>query len=277
MISVTLQFNDFAAAAHALMRIATPEQFATAVSALPSGLTPAQQLAVDAGRATATATPAGTVIEYHDRPDVGAPEAAPLPPVSTTLTPLADINAAAAFGGAVVQAAPLVAPPAMPAPPTPPAAPSAPTAVIAPTAVPGTVERDSTGLPWDARIHASTKTKVASGAWTAKRNVDPAFKAQVEADLRGLPAPAAAAPAVPVAPPTAPLAPAPAAMPQAPAARTFAQYMAEIGGMFSARPVDAHNAMTAALAPHGMQHVGQLAGKPELIDAVDAAFKAALG
>lgn len=248
MISVTLQFNDFAAAAHALMRIATPEQFATA------GLDSVHTLAVGAGRATATATTAGTVIEYHDRPDVGAP--------------VAGINAAAAFGGAVVQAAPLV--PA--APPTPPAAPSAPTVATAPTAVPGTVERDSTGLVWDPRIHASTKTKVASGAWTAKRNVDPAFKAQVEADLRGLPAPAAAAPAVPVAPPAAP--PAPVAPP---AARTFAQYMAEIGGMFSARPVDAHNAMTAALAPHGMQHVGQLAGKPELIDAVDAAFKAALG
>lgn len=246
MISVTLQFPDALAASHALARMAAPEQFATAVSALPAAPTP-------------------TVIAHADRPDVGAPEAAPLPP-----TPPAD-PAAAAFGGAVVQAAPLVAPP------TPPAAPIAPTAATAQTAVPGTVERDSTGLPWDARIHASTKTKVASGAWTAKRNVDPAFKAQVEADLRGLPAPAAAAPAVPVAPPTAPLAPAPVDMPQAPAARTFAQYMAEIGGMFSARPVDAHNAMTAALAPHGMQHVGQLAGKPELIDAVDAAFKAALG
>lgn len=254
MISVTLQFPDAAAASHALARMAAPEQFATLEQfATPEQFAPA---------------PALTVIAHADRPDVGAPVAPP--------APLPD-PAAAAFGGAVAQAAPLVAPPAMPAPPTPPAAPSAPTAVIAPTAVPGTVERDSTGLPWDARIHASTKTKVASGAWTAKRNVDPAFKAQVEADLRGLPAPAAAAPAVPVAPPAAPLAPAPVDMPQAPAARTFAQYMAEIGGMFSARPVDAHNAMTAALAPHGMQHVGQLAGKPELIDTVDAAFKAALG
>lgn len=254
MISVTLQFPDAVAASHALARMAAPEQFATLEQfATPEQFAPA---------------PALTVIAHADRPDVGAPVAPP--------APLPD-PAAAAFRGAVVQAAPLVAPPAMPAPPTPPAAPSAPTAVIAPTAVPGTVERDSTGLPWDARIHAGTKTKVASGAWTAKRNVDPAFKAQVEADLRGLPAPAAAAPAVPVAPPAAPLAPAPVAMPQAPAARTFAQYMAEIGGMFSARPVDAHNAMTAALAPHGMQHVGQLAGKPELIDAVDAAFKAALG
>lgn len=248
MISVTLQFPDAVAASHALARMAAPEQFAT-----PEQFAPA---------------PALTVIAHADRPDVGAPVAPP--------APLPD-PAAAAFGGAVAQAAPLLPSAAPPTPPTPPAAPSAPTAATAQTAVPGTVERDSTGLVWDPRIHASTKTKVASGAWTAKRNVDPAFKAQVEADLRGLPAPAAAAPAVPVAPPAAPLAPAPVDMPQAPAARTFAQYMAEIGGMFSARPVDAHNAMTAALAPHGMQHVGQLAGKPELIDAVDAAFKAALG
>lgn len=254
MISVTLQFPDAVAASHALARMAAPEQFATLEQfATPEQFAPA---------------PALTVIAHADRPDVGAPVAPP--------APLPD-PAAAAFGGAVAQAAPLLPSAAPPTPPTPPAAPSAPTAATAQTAVPGTVERDSTGLVWDPRIHASTKTKVASGAWTAKRNVDPVFKAQVEADLRGLPAPAAAAPAVPVAPPAAPLAPAPVDMPQAPAARTFAQYMAEIGGMFSARPVDAHNAMTAALAPHGMQHVGQLAGKPELIDAVDAAFKAALG
>lgn len=267
MISVTLQFPDALAASHALARMAAPEQFATAASAKVEPAAPA----ISFGQP-------GAVIAQEDRPDVGAPEAPPLPPLSTTPTPLADVNAAAAFGGAVVQAAPLVPvlPPAAPPAPMQPAS-IPPSAATAPTAVPGTVERDSTGLPWDARIHASTKTKVASGAWTAKRNVDPAFKAQVEADLRGLPAPAAAAPAVPVAPPAAPLAPAPVDMPQAPAARTFAQYMAEIGGMFSARPVDAHNAMTAALAPHGMQHVGQLAGKPELIDAVDAAFKAALG
>ena len=113
MISVTLQFPDAVAASHALARMAAPEQFAT----LEQFATP-EQFAT-AGLATATATPAGTVIEYHDRPDVGAPVAPPLPPLSTTPTPLADINAAAAFGGAVVQATPPV-PPA--APPTPPAA-----------------------------------------------------------------------------------------------------------------------------------------------------------
>lgn len=274
MISVTLQFNDFAAAAHALMRIATPEQFATA------GLDSVHTLAVGAGRATATATTAGTVIEYHDRPDVGAPVAPPLPPLSTTPTPLADINAAAAFGGAVVQAAPLV-PPA--APPTPPAAPIAPTAATAPTAVPGTVERDSAGLPWDARIHSSTKSRTQKGAgeWTAKRNVDPVFKAQVEADLRGLPAPAAAAP---VAPPVAPPAPTlPPVAPQAPAApgagpTTFAEMAAMIGAHFAGpNAALAQAACQNALAAQGLQHLGQLAGAPERIPAAWAEFTRLLG
>lgn len=248
MISVTLQFSDVAAAAHALARLATPEQFATA--------------ALETFTAPAT-------IAHIDRPDVGAPVAQPaLPP-----TPPAD-PVVAAFGGAVVQAAPLV--PAMPALPTPPVpAPSAPTAATVPTAVPGAVERDSTGIVWDGRIHASTKTKTKEGVWTAKRNVDEAFRAQVVADLRGVPAPAA--PVAPVAPPAALVAPQTPVAPQAPAAANFASYMAEIGAAFNNRPLDAMNAMTAALAPHGMQHVGQLAGKPELIPVIDVEFKRLLG
>lgn len=269
MLSITLQFTDLAAAAHALLRMSQPEQFATAVAPV------------------AEPAPAAT-IAHADRPDVGAPVAQPaLPPV-----PPAD-PVAAAFGGAVVQAAPLV--PATPPAVVPTAQPASTplSAATAPTAVPGTVERDSTGLPWDARIHASTKTKTKEGVWTAKRNVPDDLRAQVVADLRGLPAPAAAvapvtapaaplppaapaAPLPPAAPPAAPVA-APVAAPAAPQAKTFAEYMAEVGGAFSARPVDAHTAMAAALAPHGMQHVGQLAGKPELIPAVDAEFRRLLG
>ena len=65
-------------------------------------------------------------------------------------------------------------------------------------------------------------------------------------------------------------------MPAAPTAETFGAYMARIGGAFSARPVDAHNAMVAALAPYGLTGVGQLNAHGELIPAVDAAFQAAL-
>lgn len=271
MISVTLQFPDALAASHALARMAAPEQFATAASAKVEPAAPA----ISFGQP-------GAVIAQEDRPDVGAPEAPPLPPLSTTPTPLADVNAAAAFGGAVVQAAPLVPvlPPAAPPAPMQPAS-IPPSAATAPTAVPGTVERDSTGLPWDARIHASTKTKVASGAWTAKRNVDPAFKAQVEADLRGLPAPAAAAPvAPPVAPPAPTLPPVALQTPAAPGAgpTTFAEMAAMIGAHFAGpNAALAQAACQNALAAQGLQHLGQLAGAPERIPAAWAEFTRLLG
>lgn len=63
----------------------------------------------------------------------------------------------------------------------------------------GGVEIDKHGLPWDSRIHASTKRKNADGSWTAKRGVDDALVMAVEAELRSVmsaaPAPAAPAPA----------------------------------------------------------------------------------
>lgn len=73
--------------------------------------------------------------------------------------------------------------------------------------VPEGAELDSTGIPWDGRIHASTKTKTKPGAWTTKRNVDADLVVQVEAELRK----ALAAPAAPPPPTegTAPAAPPP--------------------------------------------------------------------
>ena len=276
-VSVTLQFSDVAAAAHALARLVPADLFGVAISALP-GTPPA---AVPTAGFLQTGE---TYIAHADRPDVGATvmlaPPANLPPLSTSPTPHqvvpvapAALDPAAVFGGAVAPAAPTA--PAL-APAAGPAI-SPPTVGTSPTVAPATGERDSTGLIWDARIHAGSKTRVASGAWTAKRNVDPAFKAQVEADLRGVAAPAAAAPAAPVAPvaPAAPTLIAPAA-PAAPTAETFASYMARVGGIYTARPVDSHNLMAQALAPHGLQHVGQLASRPDLIPAVDAAFKALL-
>ena len=76
------------------------------------------------------------------------------------------------------------------------------------------VELDSKGLPWDGRIHAESKGKIADGTWRNKRNLDAALKAQVEAELRQVmsaapipPAPGVApSPAQPVAPVTIPTA-----------------------------------------------------------------------
>jgi hypothetical protein len=53
---------------------------------------------------------------------------------------------------------------------------------------------DSTGLPWDARIHASTHTKTAEGKWTARRGRDQAQAAIIEAELRAQVAGAATTP-----------------------------------------------------------------------------------
>lgn len=60
---------------------------------------------------------------------------------------------------------------------------------LVPPAIQETVLRqvathDSNGLPWDERIHASSKALNADGTWRTKRGVDKALVAQVEAELR---------------------------------------------------------------------------------------------
>lgn len=126
---------------------------------------------------------------------------------------------------AEVFAAPL-APSTSPAPapstsaPLPPVA-TAPTTTTlggASSAAPAaSVELDSKGLPWDERIHASTKSKLASGEWKNKRGVPPeritAVEAELRASLGAAPAPLAPVAAAAPLPPVAPIAttPAPAA------------------------------------------------------------------
>ena len=65
---------------------------------------------------------------------------------------------------------------------------------------------DKRGLPWDARIHAGTKSINADGTWRNLKGVDKGLLAAVEAELTALMAMPATAPA-PTAP--APTAPAP--------------------------------------------------------------------
>ena len=110
-------------------------------------------------------------------------------------------EAAAAFG---VPPAPLaVSTPAIAAASTVAPPPPANTAPI--TTTPGVassaagassagVELDSKGLPWDGRIHAESKGKIADGTWRKKRQIDPALVAQVEAELRQVMGAPAAAP-----------------------------------------------------------------------------------
>jgi hypothetical protein len=74
--------------------------------------------------------------------------------------------------------------------PAPPTAEVVTTALVDTTeevVVPETTETpdvDVTGLPWDGRIHASTKTLKADKTWTAKRNVSADLVTSVTAELR---------------------------------------------------------------------------------------------
>lgn len=116
-------------------------------------------------------------------------------------------EAAAAFGGAAPLAVstPAIAAASTVAPPPPGnTAPITTTPGVASSAAgvsSAGVELDSKGLPWDGRIHAESKGKIADGTWRKKRNLDPALLAQVEAELRQV---MGAAPAAPLAQGVAP-------------------------------------------------------------------------
>lgn len=73
-----------------------------------------------------------------------------------------------------------------------------------------TVEIDKHGLPWDGRIHASTKAKNADGSWRTKRGLGDAVLAEVEAELKALMMiPSAGPQLVPTPPPPAAAVPPP--------------------------------------------------------------------
>ena len=153
---------------------------------------------------------------------------APAPlPLGATAAPFTAVAAPSLTAPADTTATTFAAVPNVPAPPALNTAPAAPIAAPQTGSPVGSVDLDKTGLPWDGHIHASTKRKNADGSWTAKRGVDPALVAQVEAELRQvmgaapaapIPAPQAATVTMPTAgvassavavpaPPTAPVAP----------------------------------------------------------------------
>lgn len=91
-------------------------------------------------------------------------------------------------------------PPAAPAsPPPPPAPPAAGTAPPAPQETTDGPELDAEGLPWDSRIHASTRTRNKDETWRLLRGVDQGLVDQVKAELK-----AAMSAPVPASPPAAP-------------------------------------------------------------------------
>jgi hypothetical protein len=170
-----------------------------------------------------------------------------------------------------------------------------PPASVAPPAAPPTANRaevDSEGLPWDGRIHASTKGKTQGGVWKARKNVADATRTEVVAELRqlmGLPGPAApiaitapvvpsfvpaAAPAVPPAlsvpgvppVPTAPSAPPPPVVPQS-GDITFAQFMVAVQGAINAGTITGER-MLAEVMQAGVPSLPLLSNRTDLIPGI---------
>lgn len=157
--------------------------------------------------------------------------------------------------------------------PAPAAVPPAIPAASVPTTAP---DLDSSGLPWDARIHSASKAMNADGTWRQRRGLnDAALRSAVEAELRaglaGITPVAVAAPPVPM-PPAVPVPPAPPT-PPAPVATptTLAEFMAAL----TPRMVQGHVAMAqiiAACSAHGLATLRDLGERPECIPAVWSAL-----
>ena len=211
-------------------------------------------------------------------------------------SPIPNLNSGAPFTAGAE--ASLIAPVATPdtstsatvaPPPAPPIDLGAATAA-APTPPASPVLLDSTGLPWDVRIHAGTRTQTQKGAWKARKGVDDATVAQVTAELRqvlAMPVAGAAAPFVPlntaatVAPPPPPAAPATTvvAPPPPPAAATPAAPgavptdFASLCRYVTGRQLPADKIL-AVCNKHGLAGLGLLALKPDLVAPMYADFAA---
>jgi hypothetical protein len=155
---------------------------------------------------------------------------------------LADIDAETEPTPADIFTAP---PPPAPDGTTPAPPPSPP---VNPDATVSSIELDSDGLPWDARIHASTKTKIVSGQWKAKRKVSADTISIVTEELRS----------VMRAPTVVALAPAPAPDDGSPKDfGAFVQAMVKIGK--TNKDVD------PILAEYGIKGLNLLGARPDLI------------
>jgi hypothetical protein len=150
----------------------------------------------------------------------------------------------------------------------------------------GDTASTSVNVPWDERIHASTKATNADGSWRYKRGVDKGLIAKVEAELRAAAsaAPPAAASAAPPPPPVMPGPPpipgAPPPTPEQSAYTDLVKFLAENtrsatnpGGRLTDEYIG--QMLTHYSVPDGS--LQNLAHAPQLVATVHAAFKSALG
>ena len=203
-----------------------------------------------------------------------------------TVVQTTEPDAAAVFGAcpltvdaAVLPTAPVAPQAGVPLPPSaslPPAPPPGPTASVPTVAAPtASVVTDKNGLPWDARIHASSKTMNADGSWRGRRNTDAHIIASVEAELRALMAIPAPAPASIAPPAINSVAPPPPFMASAPT--TLAEMMPLLTTAMLAGKLQP-TAVGEVLAEMGVAGgAPMLASRPDLVPQVWATLSARFG
>ena len=185
--------------------------------------------------------------------------------------PVTDINpSAVGFGSSPLQPMPepwASAPP----PPLPPAGTVWSGGLVPPPAEDDTPATDvpavdSRGLPWDERIHASSKARLVSGEWRQRRNTPQSLVDQVEAELRGGQPLHVTAPAAPPPPPPPP--PAVGIVLPPPGTRGYPPTFAAMMPLITAGMVQGTIngvRITAACEAAGITGLPELASRPQLI------------
>lgn len=167
---------------------------------------------------------------------------------------------------------------------------------------PSTAQFDNTGLPWDERIHSSSRALTDKGVWKSKRGVDPAYKKQIEAQLlatvgngngngnmlagTGSPAPLQNIVADPAPPPLA----APAGLPSLPGANAAPPVDPAYTGLVKLIAENTNSTanptgrLTDDWVKQVLTHYGvaegslqNLAHAPQLVPQIDAYIRTALG
>lgn len=130
-----------------------------------------------------SAPPAPSILGFVP---AGATPAAAAVVMADAVAPL--LNAPHAFNppmpGAVPnRAPPIVTPLSFPAPTAAPPNMAPPASVAAAVQAAASVEYDSAGLPWDARIHNKGRTKKKDGTWKLQKGLDPIIAQAIVAEL----------------------------------------------------------------------------------------------
>jgi len=212
-------------------------------------------------------------IEFAALPE-NLPKLAPADNPETGLDPeLASFGVGNAPGGTAT-AAPFAAVPAAGAVPSlPPATPPAPPVTATAASGPASpVPLDKRGLPWDHRIHSSSKDTIADGTWKKKRNVAEELLATVEAELCAVMAIPSVVATVPLPPPARS---GPSSLPPPPpgdTAMTFVKLMPKVTAAIAAGTITLDR-VNAVLKHFGFPHLPALATKPDWVPTVhDAIF-----